>query len=282
MTAGNELGARFVVSHPEDAARILERSPADSAAALLEILPAEAAVELIGRLHVPFAVDCLGHLGDEAAREICARLPLDRTALLLRRAVDIRAESILSGLPDQTAQKLRRLLRHSEGTAAAIADQHAMTLPDDVTVGEARKRLQTSGADVTYDIYVVDRRGRLHGVTDIRRLFRAHARDTIAAIMRTEVVRLSADSDLATVAAHPGWRDFDALPVVDEGGNFLGIVWSRRVRQVLATVVSDGPTGLSLLIGVADLYWITLAELVAGLGRFLARGDRAQTQARGA
>lgn len=273
MAAGSELSARFAASHPEDAARILERSPADSVAALLETLPPETAVELVRRLHVPLAMESLERLQDEVAREVCSRLPLDHMGLLLRRAADDTAERILARFPEQTAGRLRRLLRHPEGTAAAIADQQAMTLPDDITVGEARKRLQSSAADVTYDLYVVDRGGRLQGVSDLRRLFGAHARDTVATIMRTDVVRLLAGSDLATVTAHPGWRDFDALPVVDEGGVFLGIVWYRRVRQLLATATSDGPTRLAMLTDVADLYWITLAQLVAGLGHLLARGS---------
>lgn len=271
MAAGSELCARFAASHPDDAAHILEHSPPDAVAALLETLAPEIAAELLKRMHVPFAAPCLDCLHDDAARAMCVLLPPQHMALLLRRAAGATAERILGDLPDAEAARLRRLLRHPEGTAAAIADQQALTLPDDITVGEARKRLQNSAADVTYDVYVVDRGGRLQGVSDIRRLFQAHPKDTVASIMRADVVRLFAGSDLATVAAHPGWRDFDALPVVDETGSFLGIVWHRRVRQIIATADSDGPTGLSVLTGMADLYWITLADLVAGLGRLVGR-----------
>lgn len=277
MAAGTELCARFAAAHPEDAARILERSRVDAAAALIETLTPETAVELLRHLHVPFAVTCLEHLSAEAARELCTRLPRDHTAQLLRRASDAVTQRVLGVLPEEEADRLRRLLRHPEGTAAAIADQQAMTLPGDITVGEARKRLQGSAADVTYDLYVVDRDGRLEGVSDIRRLFRAHASDTVATIMRSTVVRLSAASDLATVASHPGWRDFDALPVVDPAGKFLGVVWHRRVRQLVAGAPSDGPTGIDVLTRVADLYWITLADFAAGLGHLLGRARAGHT-----
>lgn len=274
MAAGSELSARFAAAHPEDAARILERSPPDAVAGWLESLPPETAAEVLRHLHVPFAVGCLEHLSDEAANEVCARLPRNHTALLLRRASGTARERILAALPEEEADRLRRLLRHPEGTAAAIADQQAMTLTGDLTVGEARERVQRAAGDVTYDIYVVDRGGRLEGVSDIRRLFSAHASDAVATIMRSDVVRLPAGSDLATVATHPGWRDFDALPVVDATGNFLGIVWHRRVRQLVAGAPSDGPSGIDVLTRVADLYWITLADLVAGFGQLL---DRART-----
>jgi len=270
MTAGTELCARFAASHPEDAARILERSRPQSVAALLESLPRDSAVEVLRRLHTPFAARCLEHLSD-AAGEICRRLPLDHAAQLLRRAGHATADRVLRQLPEDDTVRLRRLLRHPEGTAAAIADQQAMTVPSDISIAEARRRVQSSSADVTYDIYVVDRDGRLRGVSDIRRLFRAQARDPVATIMRSDVVRLAASSDLATVALHPGWHDFDALPVVDESGNFLGIVWHRTVRQMAAAAPSDGPSGLDVLSGVANLYWITLADLVAGLGQLAGR-----------
>ena len=81
--------------------------------------------------------------------------------------------------------------------------------------------------------------------------------------MRGDLAKVRADTDVATVEAHPGWQEYDALPVVDEQGVFVGAIRHRAVRRMRTggAQPNDGGTMLSL----AELYWIGIGGMLRGL-----------------
>ncbi len=276
-----ELGAQFAAAHPEEAARALEISTPQDVAAFLDAAPVETAAEVIRRMHAPQAVACLSILEAERSAEICSQVPLDVAAVLLRRMSPTAAESVLTRLKESRAVALRRLLRFTEGTAAALADPQVLTLPSDVSVGEAQKYLRRSAASALYNLYVVDREQRLVGVLTYRTLFLAPPKAALATVMQTELISLPAQADLATVAVHPAWREFDALPVVDKAGVFLGVVRHKRIRQIFVTGKDEGIPGLAMLATLAEWYWTSLSTLMASLAQAAAaRSSQTETSTR--
>jgi hypothetical protein len=84
--------------------------------------------------------------------------------------------------------------------------------------------------------------------------------------MRRDLLRLPALSDLPTIMAHPGWRDLDALPVVDAEGIFFGIVRHRTVRRLTGTVTGDGVEPVvGALVHLGELYWTGMSAFLAGV-----------------
>ena len=94
---------------------------------------------------------------------------------------------------------LRRKLKYPPGTAGAIADPLVLALPEDQTVAEAQKNLHRSAARAYYYVYVVDREQRLVGALDLRELLLSQAKKTLSDVMRRELLRLPALSDLNTI-----------------------------------------------------------------------------------
>lgn len=259
--------AWFLEDHPEEAAAVLERVSFADAAALLSELDPKLGASALARLSASLAVDCLQAMHGEHAAALLAELPIDVAARLLRRATEHTRERWLAALPSQTGDVLRRKLRYPPGTAGALADPLVLALPGDLTVAHAQKQLRRSAERADYYIYIVDRDQRLVGALDIRELMLAQARNTLESVMHRDPVRVPASSDLAAILAHPGWRELDALPVVDAGGVFFGIVRHRTLRQIAGIDADQAPSKpmISTLVSLGELYWGGLATLLSGM-----------------
>ena len=81
-------------------------------------------------------------------------------------------------------------------------------------------------------------------------------------VMQRDPVALHAHMDLATVAAHPAWREADALPVVDAARKFIGAIRHRMIRQI-----AQDPTRpmVDTIVGLSEMYWAGLSTILASL-----------------
>jgi len=272
MEVDRLLSRTFVEAHAPDAAAILERIDAGEAAAfLLEVSPRDTAA-VLQRMTPTAGADCLAQLPAGQAAAVLAEVPLDGATLLLRRMDAPARAAVLASLPGLMAERLTLLLRYPEGTAGALMDPRALALPHEIPVGEALARVRHAARDVLYYLYVVDRAQTLVGVLNLRELMLAARKTSVASVMRPHVARLSARADRTTILAHPGWREFHALPVVDEAGLFLGVIRYETVRRLEEDRAPNGQGGdaLATVLTLGELCWhgmaLVLADLAAGVG----------------
>ena len=265
MSLADSLVRRFAEDHPAEAARLLGDHPPEGDAAVLARLSETGAGGVLARMAPPVATACLAALDPARGAAILTRLPAERAAALLRRVDPERREALLAGMPD--AARLRPLLAYPEDTAAALMDPRALALPDDLDLEEARRRLGRHSADLSLEVYVVDREQHLRGVADLRALLDASRRGSLASLART-VEPLNRGADPTAMAVHPGWTEHDSLPVVDEQGRFLGAVRHGRLRQLLRGAAGERRTrgGLEAVVALGELYWLGLSGLFTGLG----------------
>jgi magnesium transporter len=264
MDSERLLITEFMDEHPSDAARILERFPADEAAALLGEIPAQSAGEVLRRMSAFGASTAIAAMDPKPAATLVAQIPLQDASSLLRRLEPDVRDSVVSAMPDEMRENIGRLLRYPEGTAGALMDPFVLVLPEDLTVGEALSRTRRRARHVYFYVYVTDRSHRLAGVLDLRELLLADASDTLASVMRADLTKVRADTDIATIEAHPGWQEYDALPVVDEHGVFVGAIRHRVVRRMQSGDVRSGAAGETML-SLAELYWIGIGGMLRGL-----------------
>ena len=162
-------------------------------------------------------------------------------------------------------------------------DARVLTLPDDITAGQALARLRRSSRHAHHYLYVVDREERLVGVLNLRELMVTPPRQSLAGLMSRQVAQLPASADRAAILAHPGWREVHALPVVDGAGRFLGVVRHETVRLLEQESVSPrgsrqvGTVGLAL----ADLCWVGMAKILVGLATATFHGPATHRSAGG-
>ncbi len=266
MDVERTLVSEFLSSHPEDAARVLEQMPLEQAVAVLGEAPAAAGARGLRGMGADLAVRCLESVTVDKGCELVEALGAGTAAVLLRRAAPARRAVLLGGVTAETRSHLELLLRYPEDTAGAIMDPLTATVPDDISVEQARTRLREYPVHLYYYVYVVSRDQTLAGVVGLRELFLAGGDQKIAAVMKESVMRVADRAPLTALMAHPGWRDFHALPVVSDHGVFVGMVRHKTLRRLMEQTESErGPAGLETLLALGELYWTGLVELFGGM-----------------
>lgn len=275
MEAERELVLRFLETHAGEAAALLERDPTAAAALLADACPAAIGGEVLRRMTPAAAAECVAQLEPQLAVGFIEGLPVDRLGLIARSLDGERADALMAALPPDTAEALRRLLRHRPGTAGAVMDPTVLAIPADVSAEEALQRLRENPARSTYYLYVIDRDARLVGVLTTRDLMLAVPDHPIAEAMTHSVATLDADAQRASILGHGAWRAHPMLPVVDAAGHFLGAVRYETLRRLEQE--HRGPSvarGAAPALNLAELIWLGLSNVVDELGGAAERARR--------
>jgi magnesium transporter len=264
VSVDERIATAFVADHPDDAARVLDDASPGDCAALLASLPPAVAAGVFRAIAPSPAAACAAALGDEQLAAMLDVLPLDTAAATLRGLPQGRREALVSRLEEERAEHLRAVLAYPEKSAGAIADPLALALPDDITVAEAQKLIRGSPQRLLYYVYVVRRDRTLVGVVAIPELMAARPKEALVDVMRRDLVRLDAQTDMATVAAHPAWRELDALPVVDAAGRLIGAIRHKTMRRMM---VETARPMMATIVGLSELYWVGLSGMLATIAR---------------
>ncbi len=263
MSLARQLVARFGAAHAFEAARVLADQPPQETAAVLRELPADSAARVLAAMAPAPAAASLDLLGPDAGSTILARLAPGDLALLLRGLPPEQRGAWLARLPEP--DRLRPLLEYPAGAAASLMDPQLLALPADLDLDEARRQVGRFASRAALELFVVDQERRLVGVVDLRQLLDAARRGPLAPLVMP-VEPLAARTGPAAMAAHPGWRRFASLPVVDDGGRYLGAVRHDRLRSALEETPAARRSrgGLNAVVALGALYWIGLGGLLTG------------------
>ncbi|MGH2538491.1 MAG: magnesium transporter [Candidatus Promineifilaceae bacterium] len=233
------------------AAAIIEAlRPADQAD-VFEELADEAQFALLPELKPADSADILEELEDEDAAELVASLP---TATLIRiveemepdEAADLlgdlhpsQAAAVLAGLEDP--EEVRPLLIHADDSAGGLMTSDFLALRRRMTAAEALAALRAwkPDSETIYDLFVVDRFGRLVGVVNLRRLVLAEPDRMVGELMDGEVISAPAGTDQEEVAQLMTRYDLLALPVVAADGRLLGIITIDDIVDVLEEEITE-------------------------------------------
>jgi magnesium transporter len=265
MDPERTLITAFFEGHPGDAARVIERLPSSDLAVLLAEAPPGSAAEVLRRMASPQAAYCLAAMDSDRVSAILPEVPIHTAAAMLRQATPEVQEVVLAKLSQDSAERLRVLLRYPEDTAGSLMDPLTLALPDDITVGEAMGRMRRFPLHVSFYVYVLDRERKLAGVLDIRELMIAHSNELLTAVMKGRPAKIRADAGIADITSHAGWRDYDALPVVDGDGVFLGALRHRTLRRIEQDTPAREDGATETLAALAELYFIGAGGILRGL-----------------
>ncbi len=246
MKALDVLVRSFAESHPEGAARALERLDAGEAAKVLGDLPASVVGPVVERLTPHAAGAILSRFTPEQTRGLLEAMPLKQASAVLQHVEESRRGEALAGMPEQAARRLQELLKYPPETAGGMMEPQVVSIPNDLTVQEAISLLRKAPRQGLHYLYVTDREGKLVGVLGMRDLLLAAPRDPVEPLLRREITRAAASMGRAEVAALMRQHRYLALPVVDEGGRLLGVV---RHDAVLEAVQEEAFEDLQRMVG---------------------------------
>ena len=133
----------------------------------------------------------LGDMDEERAADILEWMSPDEAADVLGDLPEEKAEELLDLMEDEEQAEVAELLPYEDDTAGGLMTTEFVTLPRDLTVGEALARLREMAEtpNMIYYLYVVasEDRGNLTGVIALRSLILADPSVPLERVMRTEI-----------------------------------------------------------------------------------------------
>ncbi len=281
MQLEQKLARATCETHPDDAAVALEGLPPGEISAFLSSIQPGVAARIVEKLTAQLAARVLEGMPPGEAAAILGPLHSDVSSGILRRVESGPREALIGALPAAEARSLRTRLAYPEGTAGALADPHVLSLPGDMSAREALRAVRTNPSTAYHNLHVLDRDDVLVGVINLRDLILARPGARLETLIAQPPVAVRDDADRHEIAAHPAWREYRSLPVVDDAGRFLGALryhTLRTIEQDLRGPVGDGQTSTS--DALADLFrtaLVGLAEVVVPPPSTLAEASTGRT-----
>jgi len=201
---------------------------------ILHQLSLELRSEVLASMRYEQAARVISRLAPEEAARVLDNLDSDDVADILGEIDEEQLRAILSRLDD--ASELEELLAYPENSAGGLMSLDAARINEDVTIAMATRMIQQEAEELpgsVFYIYVVDEQDRLVGVVSLRQLVTSKPDVPIHAIMETELIYVTAETDQETVAELASRYDLVAIPVVDEQRRLLGVVTIDDIVDVL-------------------------------------------------
>ena len=212
---GGEILDR-VHSDPELEADVFEELDPDKASRLLDDMPDAEVAALLGRMRADDAADAISDLRQSRRRRVLDLMPAPQRTKVIT----------LMGFNPDSAGGLMNVDFVSCATTATVGE--ALTL-----IAEAR----SVQPEALLKVHILSEEKRLAGVVSVIALLQGAPGETVAALMDSDPVRVSAEADLTDIALLMADYNLYVIPVVDDQDRVLGVVTVDDVLE--ATIPED-------------------------------------------
>lgn len=264
MELESRLLNAFTEAHPAEVARALELPSGADAAEVMEALPFDRLAQLLPWLAPPLAASSLALVEANKAAAALSATRHDVAAAILRAMGPEPRSRVVESLSPAARKATKDLLRFSQDTAGALMDPQALAVAETVSAGDALNRLRRTAKHALHYVYVVSEDQRLVGVVNLPELVAARPDQLLGLIAVRPVQSVSARATSQAILAHPAWKQFHALPVVESGGRFVGVLRYASIRKLeermLDTGLQDHAAQTAAALG--ELYGLGLRGLV--------------------
>jgi len=231
-----ELDAMLSNLHASDMADVIEELAGENRLKLLEYFRGRLDPELLAHLDYVVREDVLEAL---PAEEVAAAITELDTDDALDVFEDIPAEDqaqVLGQLSPSDRALLEQALTYPEESAGRLMQRELVTVPKDWSVGNTIDYLRERAARLPrdfYEIYVVDDDRKPVGTIPLSRLMRNQRDVRIDDIMLTDVRSAQVEMDQEDVALMFSQYALVSAPVVNEGGQIVGVITADDVVHVI-------------------------------------------------
>lgn len=223
--------------HPVEIARLAEALSYHHGSEVVESLDDETAAETLEEMPAEHQARILSDMDEERAADILEWMSPDEAADVLGDLPEEKAEELLGLMEGEEQADVAELLPYEDDTAGGLMTTEFVTLPRELTVGEALARLRdvAETPNMIYYLYVVEAENswRLCGVIALRSLILAEPSMPLEEVMRTEFQKATPDEPANEVAQRIAEYNLLALPVVDDSEDILGIVTVDDAMEIL-------------------------------------------------
>ncbi|MDQ7065531.1 MAG: magnesium transporter [candidate division KSB1 bacterium] len=238
--------------HPSDIAELIQSLDDETARLyLFNLLDAELASNVILELDDFTREKLVEQLGRTRLTALVDEMDSDDATDFLAELSEEVAEEVLKSAEEEGVQEVRQLMKHKEDTAGGLMALEIVSVRDDSTVREAIQEIRKKAEEVedVYNVYVVDRDGKLVGFLTLKDLI-LHPGDTpVAKVMHRDVHAVPVTMDQEEVANFARRYDLIAVPVVDEQGRLLGRI---TIDDIVDVMQEEAEEDIQRMAGLAD------------------------------
>ncbi|MDO8672871.1 MAG: CBS domain-containing protein [Dehalococcoidia bacterium] len=235
--------------HPVDIARIIDSLSYHQGAEIVGSLDPATAADTIEEMSPERQVDIVEGMEEEKAADILEEMAPDEAADILAELSEEKAGDLLDLMDQEEAEDVRELMEYEENTAGGIMTTDFAAIASSSTVAETIEHIRRleEKPDFLFYIYVVESEtdGRLVGAVSLRDLIMAEPTEQITDIMERHLIVADSGDSGRDVARKIAEYNLQALPIVDEKREILGVVtlddameivlpepWRRRLPRI--------------------------------------------------
>ncbi len=242
------LNRRFLLDHPEQAARRLETLPPEEVAATLSALPVRVTLSAWDQLATNIAATVAALLPDRTLDAILEAWNAPRAASLLARLPEDVRDRVLQRAPSALADELNRLMAYPQDSAGALMDTAVSTFRGDTTVRDVWRRLRLTGRRPPRQIFVLDAQNRPVATVHVQDLAMAEGGETLDDLARPVPAAVSEVAPRSEVVDTLEEHRLAEIPVTDIDGRLLGVI---RAPTLIEAVKEEVSAEIQTMVGVS-------------------------------
>ncbi|MBU0674592.1 MAG: magnesium transporter [Proteobacteria bacterium] len=230
-------------THPADIAWVFRHFTSDERKFVFNIIAQTAnAGEFLSELDQAILLELIENLTPQFMVSILKEVASDDAADILEILPDSFAEETRRLMGKEDREEVEDLLQYPPDTAGGIMSPDYMAMNEEMSVGDAIKKLQDLSEEMEMAFYLYITRGeegKLSGVLSLRQLLMHPPYRILKNIMNPNVLAVTTDTDQNEVAHMVAQYNFLAIPVIDTTYKLVGIVTVDDVIDVIRAEATE-------------------------------------------
>jgi magnesium transporter len=216
-------------------ADVLEQVSEPQRDALIDILKSDLDPEALTELDEEVLEDVLDQLDSKDIAAAASQLETDDAASLLEDLPEDERREVLAEIPAEERAEIEKALAYPEDSAGRMMQRSLVKVPQSWTVGQVIDYCRDAGdlPEDVYDLFVVDRSGRLRGSVPLGRMLRSKRPVPIMDIVDPDIPSVPVTADQSEVAHLFRDQNLVSCPVVDRQNRLLGVIMVDDVVDVI-------------------------------------------------
>jgi magnesium transporter len=212
--------------HPSDLADIIEEMGAHSRTKIFESLDEERAADVLEEMEPYAQAQIIESLSIGKAADLLEKMPADEVADLLDELEDDTVELLLNEMERESSEEVRELLEYEDKEVGSLMTTDFLSFREGMTVDQTLNELreQKPEADMIYSLFITDEEEKLVATVSLRDLVISLPTMTLAEIMNKQIIRVSDEDKIDTLAEIISKYDLLAIPVTDAENILVGMV----------------------------------------------------------
>ncbi len=233
------------------AARELTSAPPEAIAGILKSIEPMKAGRIAGYLPASKLMAVLEMSSPEDGIHLLSHIPPDHAGQFFRSITDEQRQPLFAQADPAKREEWEAAVDYSPETVGAVMTTDFLVISPDATVADALDTIASAPPEVeksTY-VYVLNEQDALCGVASVRDLIRASRTETVANVMKSDLIVVKTTDIAVDAAKMLRNRRFAMLPVIDGKGMLSGILTLDDAADILAIDVADQFSGMMGDIG---------------------------------